>query len=161
MNCFLGGARESDIIKEALALGPSLPHEHIIQTLADLSTCIKLGNCELPIKHFKYVICPAFKCPLYLRIVCCDGMQTKSCMSLDHYSLNLVIIFTFSSVFNRAIMKLLLELLDSQQTDIVLAVIHTLSKILRSERMKSSWCNFLELTLLKIIDCYKTHKDVC
>lgn len=57
-------------------------------------------------------------------------------------------------------MKLLLALLDSQQTDIVLAVIHTLSKILRSERMKSSWCNFLELILLKIIDCYKTHKDV-
>lgn len=57
-------------------------------------------------------------------------------------------------------MKLLLALLDSQQTDIVLAVIHTLSKILRSERMKTSWCNFLELILLKIIDCYKTHKDV-
>lgn len=57
-------------------------------------------------------------------------------------------------------MKLLLALLDSQQTDIVLAVIHTLSKILRSDRMKSSWCNFLELILLKIIDCYKTHKDV-
>lgn len=49
----VGGAKESDIIKEALALSTSLSHEHIIQTLADLSTCIKLGNCELPIKHFK------------------------------------------------------------------------------------------------------------
>lgn len=57
-------------------------------------------------------------------------------------------------------MKLLLALLDSQHPDIVLAVVHTLSKIIRSERMKSSWCNFLELILLKIIDCYKIHKDV-
>lgn len=48
-----GGAKESDIIKEALALSTSLPHDHIVQTLADLSTCIKLGNCELPVKHFK------------------------------------------------------------------------------------------------------------
>lgn len=52
-NKFSGGAKEPDIIKEALSLTISLPHEHIIQTLADLSTCIKLGNCELPIKHFK------------------------------------------------------------------------------------------------------------
>lgn len=57
-------------------------------------------------------------------------------------------------------MKVLLALLDSQQTEIIMAVIHTLSKILRSDRMKSSWSNFLELILLKIIDCYKTHKDV-
>lgn len=57
-------------------------------------------------------------------------------------------------------MKVLLALLDSQQPDIILAVIHTLSKILRSDPMKSSWCNFLELILLKIIDCYKAHKDV-
>lgn len=58
-------------------------------------------------------------------------------------------------------MKLLLGLLDSQQTDIIAAVIHTLSKILRSDKMKSSWSNFLELILLKILDCYKAHKDVC
>lgn len=70
-----------------------------------------------------------------------------------------IVILNFAFYY-RAIMKLLLALLDSQQTDIVLAVIHTLSKILRSDRMKSSWCNFLELILLKIIDCYKTHKDV-
>lgn len=52
---FLGNTRESDIIKEALALDVGIPLEHIVQVLADLSTCIKLGNCELPIKHFKYV----------------------------------------------------------------------------------------------------------
>lgn len=50
----LDGAKESDIVKEALSLNLNMPHEHIIQTLADLSTCIKLGNCELPIKYFKY-----------------------------------------------------------------------------------------------------------
>ncbi|XP_031628993.1 CLIP-associating protein isoform X3 [Contarinia nasturtii] len=106
------GAKESDIVNDALLLNTSMSNEHIVQTLADLSTVIKLGNCELPVKHFK------------------------------------------------AIMKILLELLGSQQTDIILAVIHTLSKILRSDRMKTSWCKFLELILLKIIDCYKTHKDV-
>lgn len=67
--------------------------------------------------------------------------------------------FFFFHIF-RSIMKLLLGLLDSQNIEIITAVIHTLSKILRSERMKSSWCNFLELILLKILDCYKTHKDV-
>lgn len=71
------------------------------------------------------------------------------------------IIETITHFLTRAIMKILLALLDPpQQTDIVLAVIHTLSKIIRSERMKSSWSKFLELILLKIIDCYKIHKDV-
>lgn len=51
-----GGTQESDVIRETLALVITMPHEHIIQTLADLSTCIKLGNCEQPIKNFKYVI---------------------------------------------------------------------------------------------------------
>lgn len=57
-------------------------------------------------------------------------------------------------------MKVLLALLDSQHTEIITAVIHALSKILRSERMRSSWTNFLELILLKILDCYKVHRDV-
>lgn len=57
-------------------------------------------------------------------------------------------------------MKVLLALLDSQQTDIILTVLHALSKILCSEKMRSSWSNFLELILLKIIDCYRAHKDV-
>lgn len=83
-------------------------------------------------------------------------MLTKLCLIV--YSISEAI--QFYSFFSRAIMKLLLALLDSQQTDIVLAVIHTLSKVLRSDQMKSSWSNFLELILLKIIDCYKTHKDV-
>lgn len=48
-----GGAKESDIIKSAIILSVDTPQEVITQTLADLSTCIKLGNCELPIKHFK------------------------------------------------------------------------------------------------------------
>lgn len=50
---FLGGAKESDIVKDAISLSVNTPQNVIIQTLADLSTCIKLGNCELPIKHFK------------------------------------------------------------------------------------------------------------
>lgn len=57
-------------------------------------------------------------------------------------------------------MKVLLALLDSQQANIITAVLHTLSKIICSESMRSNWINFLELILLKFIDCYKTHKEV-
>lgn len=57
-------------------------------------------------------------------------------------------------------MKVLLALSESEQVEVVIAVMHTLSKILCSPTMKASWINFLELILLRIIDCYKTHKDV-
>lgn len=57
-------------------------------------------------------------------------------------------------------MKVLLALLDSQKADIIMTVLHALSKILCSEKMKTSWSHFLELILLKIIDCYRAHKDV-
>lgn len=57
-------------------------------------------------------------------------------------------------------MKVLLALLDSEQTEIIITGLHTMSKILCSNKMKPSWIYFLELILLKIIDCYKAHKDV-
>lgn len=57
-------------------------------------------------------------------------------------------------------MKVLLGLLDSQQASVATAVLHTLSKIICSQKMRQNWVNFLELILLKIIDCYRTHKDV-
>lgn len=50
---FKGGVKESNIVKDSLDLTVNMPHEHITQALANLSTCIKLGNCELPIKQFK------------------------------------------------------------------------------------------------------------
>lgn len=50
------GAKESDILNDAIALSPNHPTNVIVQTLADLTTCIKYGNCELPIKHFKWVL---------------------------------------------------------------------------------------------------------
>lgn len=50
-----GGAKESNIVNDSLLLSTSMSNEHIVQTLADLSTVIKLGNCELPVKNFKYV----------------------------------------------------------------------------------------------------------
>lgn len=65
-----------------------------------------------------------------------------------------------SFFIHRGIMKVILSLLDSEHMEIVITVLHTLSKILCSSNMKSSWINFLELILLKIIDCYKSHKDV-
>lgn len=57
-------------------------------------------------------------------------------------------------------MKALLILVDSPQHEVVIAVIKVLAKIMRSEPMKTTWMNFLELLLLKIIDCYKMGKEV-
>lgn len=57
-------------------------------------------------------------------------------------------------------MKALLVLVNSPQHEVVIAVIKVLAKIMRSEAMKQTWLNFLELLLLKIIDCYKISKEV-
>uniref|UniRef100_W8B9A7 CLIP-associating protein n=1 Tax=Ceratitis capitata TaxID=7213 RepID=W8B9A7_CERCA len=59
----------------------------------------------------------------------------------------------------RAIMKMLLGLLDSQAADVMIAVISVLGKIVRSTKMKDTWINFLELILLRIINCYQHSKE--
>ncbi|XP_054732110.1 CLIP-associating protein-like [Anastrepha obliqua] len=59
----------------------------------------------------------------------------------------------------RAIMKMLLGLLDSQTADVMIAVISVLGKIVRSTKMKETWINFLELILLRIINCYQHSKE--
>ncbi|XP_067612657.1 CLIP-associating protein [Eurosta solidaginis] len=59
----------------------------------------------------------------------------------------------------RAIMKMLLGLLDSQTTEVMIAVISVLGKIVRSTKMKDTWINFLELILLRIINCYQHSKE--
>lgn len=56
----------------------------------------------------------------------------------------------------KAIMKMLLNLMESNINGVIIASLMTLSKILKSEHMRQSWSNFRELILLKIIDCYKT-----
>lgn len=60
----------------------------------------------------------------------------------------------------RAIMKMLLNLMESQNFTVLIVALHTLGRIVRSAEMKSCWSNFLELILLKIIDCYKISKEV-
>lgn len=57
-------------------------------------------------------------------------------------------------------MKALLILVNSTQNEVVIGVLKVLTKIMRSEPMKLTWLNFLELLLLKIIDCYKMSKEV-
>lgn len=57
-------------------------------------------------------------------------------------------------------MKMLLNLMESQNNTVLVAALHTLGRIVRSTEMKSCWSNFLELILLKIIDCYKISKEV-
>lgn len=59
----------------------------------------------------------------------------------------------------RAIMKMLLNLLDTQQTEVVNGSLHVLGKIVRSDQMKENWSKFLELILLKIIGSYQNGKD--
>ncbi|XP_055625221.1 CLIP-associating protein isoform X3 [Toxorhynchites rutilus septentrionalis] len=106
------GIKENDIIKVAIVLSHDTNPEKIVQVLENLQTCIRYGNCELPIKNFK------------------------------------------------AIMKMLLNLMESQNNTVLIAALHTLGRIVRSSEMKSCWSNFLELILLKIIDCYKISKEV-
>ncbi|XP_065094587.1 CLIP-associating protein isoform X3 [Ochlerotatus camptorhynchus] len=106
------GVKENDVIKAAIVLSHDTNTETIVQVLENLQTCIKHGNCELPIKNFK------------------------------------------------AIMKMLLNLMESQNFTVLIVALHTLGRIVRSSEMKSCWSNFLELILLKIIDCYKISKEV-
>lgn len=105
------GSSESDIIKAAIVLNLETNAELIQQTLADLSVCIKSGNCELPNKNFK------------------------------------------------AIMKMLLSLLESPTPEVMTSALQVLGKIVRSAEMKPYWSNFLELILLKIINCYQNSKE--
>lgn len=108
----LDEVKENDIVKAAIILSHDTSTEVIVQVLENLQTCIKYGNCEVPIKNFK------------------------------------------------AIMKMLLNLMESQNNTVLVAALHTLGRIVRSTEMKSCWSNFLELILLKIIDCYKISKEV-
>lgn len=57
-------------------------------------------------------------------------------------------------------MKMLLILLSAPSNDVIILALHTLQRIIRSDNMKPSWINFLELILLKFIDCYKNGKEV-
>lgn len=59
----------------------------------------------------------------------------------------------------RVIMKMLLNMLDAQSNEVVIEALHVLSKILRRPQMKPNWINFVELILLKIINCYPKSKD--
>ncbi|XP_063699950.1 CLIP-associating protein isoform X2 [Culicoides brevitarsis] len=60
----------------------------------------------------------------------------------------------------KALLKMILSLIESNNSLIVIAALQTLSKILRSTEMQQSWSNFLELIVLKYIDNYKTSKEV-
>uniref|UniRef100_A0A1B0CRV4 Uncharacterized protein n=2 Tax=Lutzomyia longipalpis TaxID=7200 RepID=A0A1B0CRV4_LUTLO len=57
-------------------------------------------------------------------------------------------------------MKMLLNLLQSSDGVIILRAIQTLCKVVRSEAMKPCWIQFLELILLKIIDSYRSNREV-
>lgn len=45
--------KENDVVKAAIILSHDTSTEVIVQVLENLQTCIKYGNCEVPIKNFK------------------------------------------------------------------------------------------------------------
>ncbi|XP_068142408.1 CLIP-associating protein [Drosophila tropicalis] len=59
----------------------------------------------------------------------------------------------------KSIMRMLLNILEADDTDVVIAGLNVLSKIMRSDKMRHQWMNFLELILLKIIQCYQHSKE--
>ncbi|CAH1728219.1 unnamed protein product [Chironomus riparius] len=108
------GLRESEVVKQTISIATleNSDSEYISQVLVNLMTCIRHGNCELPIKNFKQI------------------------------------------------MITLLKLIESQDSSVMIAGLQTLSRIIRSPPMRLCWTNFLELILLKIIDSYKSGKEV-
>lgn len=50
---FDGDLKESEVVKTATMLSLDSPEEATIQVLNNLGDCIRHGNCELPIKHFR------------------------------------------------------------------------------------------------------------
>lgn len=80
-------------------------------------------------------------------------------LSLPLYRVTSILIILHSSF--RALLKMILSLIESNNSVIVIAALQTLSKIIRSTEMQASWSNFLELIVLKYIDNYKTSKEVC
>lgn len=58
-------------------------------------------------------------------------------------------------------MKMLLNSLQSVSDEVIIASLKVLQRLMQSAAMKEYWVKFLELILLKVIDCYKNGKDVC
>lgn len=52
---FSDGNLESDIIKSAMLITENTPTEVVKRVIDDLAVCVRNGNCDLPIKHFKWV----------------------------------------------------------------------------------------------------------
>lgn len=44
---------EADVVREALALNADTNPEHVKAVLSNLAACVKFGNGDLPVKHFK------------------------------------------------------------------------------------------------------------
>lgn len=75
----------------------------------------------------------------------------------SNFIINYVISFIY---FCRGIMKMILNLFTSDNELMVKSAIYVLCKIIRSEPMRNSWMQFLELIILKIIDSYRISRDV-
>lgn len=57
-------------------------------------------------------------------------------------------------------MKNLLLLMQSTNTEVIISALDVIQKVIQSPEMKDNWTKFLELIVLKIIDCYKSNKEV-
>lgn len=57
-------------------------------------------------------------------------------------------------------MKILLTFLQSANVEVIVAALKVLQRVMQSAEMKEYWVKFLELILIKVIDCYKNGKEV-
>lgn len=57
-------------------------------------------------------------------------------------------------------MKILLTFLQSTNVEVIVAALKVLKRVMQSAEMKEYWVKFLELILIKVIDCYKNGKEV-
>lgn len=57
-------------------------------------------------------------------------------------------------------MKNVLLLMQSTNVEIIIASLNVIQRVIQSPEMKDNWTKFLELIVLKIIDCYKFSKEV-
>lgn len=57
-------------------------------------------------------------------------------------------------------MKTVMLLVQSTNVEIIVAALNVIQRMIQSQEMKENWTKFLELIVLKIIDCYKVSKEV-
>lgn len=130
---------ETDVMRSAIVLTADSAPDTVTRVLLQLATYIRHSKqCTLAIKNFKYVRRKWLQSDQHCLIEN-RSRPTKTC---------------------RAIMKILLTFLQSANVEVIVAALKVLQRVMQSAEMKEYWVKFLELILIKVIDCYKNGKEV-